>query len=107
MFYLIQEAQVTYPDPVKHKIYVSPQAQDLINKLLAKKKEKRLGAEGGIEEIFKHEFFKDLDIDKLKAKTLKPPYQPEIAQGELKFFDPRLIKTPEDEIGFSTVPIAG
>jgi len=24
MFYLIQEAQVTYPDPVKHKIYVSP-----------------------------------------------------------------------------------
>lgn len=26
MFYLIQEADVTFPDPVKHKIYVSPNA---------------------------------------------------------------------------------
>jgi len=43
----------------------------------------------------------------LKAKKLTPPYQPEIAEGELKFFDPRLTKTPEDEIGFSTVPVAG
>ena len=63
MFFLIQEANVTFPDPVKHNIYVSPQAQDLINKLLAKKKDKRIGAQGGIEEILKHEFFKELNIE--------------------------------------------
>jgi len=48
MFYLIQEADVTFPDPVKHKIYVSPNAQDLINSLLQKKKNKRIGAQGGV-----------------------------------------------------------
>ena len=74
---------------------------------MAKKKEKRLGAENGIEEIFKHEFFKNLDIEKLKEKKLDPPYKPEIADGELKFFDQRLVKGPEEEIGFSTVPAAG
>jgi hypothetical protein len=50
----------------------------LINKLLAKKKDKRLGAQGGIEEILKHEFFKDLDIDLLKQRKLDPPYKPDI-----------------------------
>jgi hypothetical protein len=79
----------------------------LINKLLAKKKDKRIGAQGGIEEILKHEFFKELDIDMLKARKLDPPYKPEIQEGELKFFDQRLVKGPEDEIGFSTVPDAG
>lgn len=79
----------------------------MINSLLAKKKEKRLGAENGIEDIFKHEFFAGLDIEALKAKTLTPPYKPEIAEGELKYFDQRLVKGPEEEIGFSTVPISG
>ena len=79
----------------------------MINSLLAKKKEKRLGAENGIEDIFNHEFFAGLDIEALKAKTLTPPYKPEIAEGELKYFDQRLVKGPEEEIGFSTVPISG
>lgn len=78
MFFLIQEANVTFPDPDKHKIYVSPKAQDLINKLLAKKKENRLGAQNGIEEILLHPFFADLDIELLKQKKLKPKYMPDI-----------------------------
>jgi serine/threonine protein kinase len=69
---------VTFPDPDKHKIYVSPKAQDLINKLLAKKKENRLGAKNGIEEILLHPFFADLDIELLKKKQLKPKYMPDI-----------------------------
>jgi len=39
MYFLIKEANVTYPVPEKHNIYVSPDAQDLINKLLHKKKD--------------------------------------------------------------------
>ena len=50
----------------------------MINKLLAKKKDKRLGAIGGVDEILKHEFFKDLNIDLLKARKLEPPYKPDI-----------------------------
>lgn len=65
MYFLIKEANVTYPIPEKHNIYVSPDAQDLINKLLNKKKDKRIGGGGGVTEILKHPFFKDLDIDGL------------------------------------------
>ena len=50
----------------------------MINKLLSKKKEKRLGATGGVDEILRHEFFKDLDIGLLKARKLDPPYKPDI-----------------------------
>ena len=48
-----------------------------------------------------------MDIDLLKAKKLDPPYKPNIAEGELKFFDQSLVKASEDEIGFSTVPVSG
>ena len=73
MYYLIQEAKVTFPQMEKHGISVSPEAQDLINCLLNKKKELRIG-KNGIEEILKHEFFADLDIDKLMKGELVPPY---------------------------------
>lgn len=83
---------MTYPDPIKHKIFVSPNAQDLINKLLAKKKNQRLGAEGGIKEILAHPFFSGLDMDALVKKQLTPGYKPDINEGELKYFDQRLVK---------------
>ena len=103
MFFLIQEANVTFPDPQKHKIYVSPNAQDLINKLLAKNKKNRLGANGGVDEILSHPFFSGLDIDKLKKKELTPQYMPEIADGELKYFDQKLVN--DDSVGISVIPV--
>jgi len=92
MYFLIKEANVTYPVPEKHNIYVSPEAQSLINGLLAKKKDYRLG-KNGIKEILSHEFFKDLNIDDLMAKKIEPEYKPEIKEGELKFFNQRLVQT--------------
>jgi len=68
MYKSIKVANVTYPVFERHNIYVSPEAQDLINKLLIKKKEKRLGAKGGLKEVLAHPFFKDLDIDALLKK---------------------------------------
>ena len=38
--------------------------------MLRKKKDKRIGAKNGIKEILAHPFFKDLDLDALKNKTL-------------------------------------
>ena len=68
---------------------VSPNAKNLISKLLHKDKTKRFGANGDADEILSHPFFTGLDIDKLKAKELVPPYMPEI-KDDLKFFDNKL-----------------
>ena len=91
MYFLIKEAKVTYPIPEKHNIFVSDNAQDLINKLLDKNRKKRIGAIGGIKEILDHPFFSELDIDALLKKKLTPEYMPEIT-GELKYFDQRLVQ---------------
>lgn len=64
----------------------------MINKLLAKKKNQRIGADGGIKEILAHPFFSGLDMDALVQKKLTPTYKPDITDGELKYFDQRLVK---------------
>jgi hypothetical protein len=56
---------------------------------LVKDKTKRLGAKYDVDEILAHPFFKSLDIEKLLAKQLIPPYKPEI-KDDLKFFDTKL-----------------
>ena len=61
----------------------------MINLLLEKDKTKRLGAKFDVDEILAHPFFKSLDIEKLLAKELIPPYKPEI-KDDLKFFDTKL-----------------
>ena len=62
MYYLIKESPINFPDPVKHGISVSPNARDLICKLLEKNRKKRLGAVGDITEILTHPFFEGFDI---------------------------------------------
>ena len=91
MYFMIKEHNVTFPKLEKHNIHVSDEAADLINKLLMKKKDLRIGAKGGVKEILEHEFFKPLDIEGLMAKKLTPPYMPKINDGELKYFDQRLV----------------
>lgn len=57
MYFLIKESPVNFPDPVKHGIDVSPNARDLIKKLLEKGRKRRLGANGDVSEILAHPFF--------------------------------------------------
>jgi serine/threonine protein kinase len=89
MYFLIKESPVNFPDPVKHGIDVSPNARDLIKKLLEKGRKKRLGGAGDLDQILAHPFFASIDIQKLLNKELKPPYMPEIAD-DLKYFDQKL-----------------
>ena len=72
----------------------------MICRLLEKDKTKRLGAKGDVDEILAHPFFKSLDIEKLLAKKLIPPYNPEI-KNDLKFFDDKL--TSQDDIQESVI----
>ena len=85
MYHFIKESKVNFPDAERHKISVSADAQDLIVKLLDKNKKTRLGA-NGIDEILKHPWFRNLDIEKLLKKELEPPYKPEIKE-DLAYFD--------------------
>ena len=67
-----------------------------------KKKSERLGNHGGIKEILQHPFFEGLDIAKLNKKELKPEYMPEITDGELKYFDQKLVN--DDQLELSVIP---
>jgi len=88
MYFLIRESPVSFPDPVRHRITVSAQAQDLIVKLLNKDRTQRLGA-NGIQEILSHPWFADLDINALTQKQLTPPYVPRIKE-DFAYFDKNL-----------------
>lgn len=70
MYFLIKESPVNFPDPIKHGIDVSPNARDLIKRLLHKNRKKRLGAHGDVKEILAHPFFSGIDIQKLMNKEI-------------------------------------
>jgi hypothetical protein len=65
MYLLIQQAPLKWPDPVRHKIFVSDEAKDLITSLLQKDRKKRLGQKGDMEEILSHKFFEGIDREAL------------------------------------------
>ena len=82
MFYLITNASIKYPDPKKHGITVSETAKDLINKLLEKDMDKRLGSSEDLDEVISHPWFSGINIDKILGKEIKPPFKPEIKGGK-------------------------
>lgn len=51
MYRFIKEMDLQWPDVKRHKIDISPEAKDLISKLLHKNKRQRLGAKGSQEII--------------------------------------------------------
>lgn len=85
MQYNIKSMPVTYPRKVRLGFEVSDLAADLINKLLCKDKDKRLGAEGDVSEVLGHPFFSGLDLEKLLSKELEPPYKPFISDDLFAF----------------------
>jgi len=56
--------------------YVSQDAQSLLEGLLTRDVDKRLGSQSG--EVKKHIFFKDIDWDKLERREMEPPYKPKV-----------------------------
>ncbi|OLN88630.1 Serine/threonine-protein kinase psk1 [Colletotrichum chlorophyti] len=74
---------------VKQKLvmpyYLSPDAKDLLTRLLKKDPKKRLGANmpKDLQVMKGHRFFKKIDWKKLAARELEPPIQPLITDPEL------------------------
>ncbi|KAH7163007.1 kinase-like domain-containing protein [Dactylonectria estremocensis] len=74
---------------VKQKLvlpyFLSPDAKDLLTRLLRKDPNKRLGAvmPKDMQTMKKHRFFRKIDWKKLAARELEPPIQPMITDPEL------------------------
>ncbi|KAH8676174.1 serine/threonine-protein kinase psk1 [Xylariales sp. PMI_506] len=65
--------------------FLSPDAKDLLTRLLNKNPKKRLGGcmPKDLQSIKKHRFFRKIDWKKLAAKEIEPPIQPMITDPEL------------------------
>ncbi|KAI1375677.1 kinase-like protein [Hypoxylon crocopeplum] len=74
---------------VKQKLilpyFLSPDAKDLLTRLLKKEPAKRLGSNmpRDLQIIKKHRFFRKIDWKKLAAREMEPPIQPMITDPEL------------------------
>ncbi|KAF3702457.1 Serine/threonine-protein kinase N2 [Channa argus] len=76
-------------DDVHYPRFLSPESVSLIQKLLQKNPEMRLGAgKEDASEIKRHKFFQGMDWDALLAKKVKPPFLPVIgAPKDVSNFD--------------------
>jgi len=57
--------------------YITPEAKSLLEGLLTRDVEKRLGSKGG-QEIKSHPWFQGLDWEKLDKKEIIPPFKPKV-----------------------------
>ena len=55
----------------------SKESVDFINKLLLRKPNKRLGYKNGVNELKNHNWFKDIDWEKLEKKEVEAPFLPD------------------------------
>ncbi|XP_071377264.1 serine/threonine-protein kinase N2 [Centroberyx affinis] len=76
-------------DEVRYPRFLSPESVSLIQKLLQKNPETRLGAgEQDATEVKRHHFFQAVDWDALLAKRVRPPFLPAIkAPRDVSNFD--------------------
>lgn len=80
--------------------YFSPEACDLISKLLIHDPKERLGANGA-EEVKSHPFFTGIDWKKLENLEVTPPFVPKVAGGyDVSYFD----KQFTDQSAAETLP---
>lgn len=82
------------------KAFFSRELCDIIQKLLEKNPEKRLGDKNDAEEVMKHPYFESIDWEALAQKKIIPIFKPDFSEDNLKYFNPNLEKPerkPEDD----------
>lgn len=83
---------------IKYPEKMSPEAKELIEKLIEIEPEKRLGYNSS-DEIRNSAFFKEVDFEKVYNKEYRPPFKPRLnGELDLKYFD---INFTEDNDAFS------
>jgi len=93
---------------VKIPNYVSQSASSLIKALLNPIPEKRLGFRGA-HEIKSHEFFADIQWDKLERQEISPPFTPDVRDGlmDTTYFDKKLLKIQPGDSPLDDCPLLG
>lgn len=91
MLMKIQQSKIIFPNKKKYKIDYSDDVQDIICKLLAKKKSKRLGAIDDAEEIMLHPWFSDINVDDMLERKIKPLFVPHFEDElDTKYFNAKM-----------------
>jgi len=92
MYHKIQNREPTMP------AHFPSSAKSIIDALLRKDSEKRLGANGqDAEEIMIHPYFEPIDWDALYARNVEPPYKPEVSdKSDTKYIQSSLAKKNDD-----------
>lgn len=79
---LIKKGKIIFPDPVRHKIDMTEEMKDIINKLLDRDPTTRLGAKG-YKAVMNHKWFKDVDFDAIFNKETEPPFKPNLKRKKM------------------------
>ncbi|XP_022246432.1 serine/threonine-protein kinase Sgk1-like [Limulus polyphemus] len=81
--------------PLKLRTNISIEARSILEALLQKNKDRRLGSKNDVEDVKNHEFFKTVNWVELEARQISPPYNPNVnGELDLKNIDPEFIKEP-------------
>jgi len=89
LFERIRHGELSYPS------YVTPVAKSLIQSLLTRDPERRLGGgPGDGDEVKAHAFWSGIDWAQLDARRIMPPFKPAVAGGEAKYVDKEFLDLP-------------
>lgn len=78
--------------PLRFRHACSTQARNILENLLSKDKQTRLGFVCDAHEVKAHEFFKSIHWPSLEAKQIKPPYNPRVTDSmDVQNIDPVFI----------------
>lgn len=99
MYELIKYTDLKFPSKIK----LTPEANDLITKLLIKDPNERLGAHGGFNEIKAHPFFSSINFDLIYNKKMPAPFKPVISDRyDVQNFDKEFTSENPDQM--SVIP---
>jgi len=72
----IKHSKVVWPDRIHYKLNYSDEIVDIVNQLLTKDKNKRLGSVNGVDDILAHPWFSDMNVEALLTYSVEPPFIP-------------------------------
>jgi serine/threonine protein kinase len=91
MMQKILHASLVFPD----KFDISEKAKSMMEGLLSRKLEERLGANNDHQKIMEHPFYEKMDWDALKRREIKPPFLPKVkGETDIGNFDKGFTKMP-------------
>jgi len=90
LFERIKRGELTYPS------CVTPEAKSLLQALIYKDPNKRLGGgPGGGDEVKVHAFFSGVDWTQVYERKITPPFKPILSSdGDVKYFDKEFLNMP-------------